>query len=166
MTSAREMNSEKFFPLKLCETETPLEGFLKGSLKENEPFEGLFLSSTAVFTPNQMRYCRKRERAQQHVQMDWLQTPRSFKTLFVHFKRFSFLSPAGHSSSLLFLFTFILHPSPKVMYRQMELFISDPCAQYSQSWTCTFREFDCFLRAWVSAVNFQTSPFPHCNWRP
>lgn len=47
MTLAREINSEKFFTFKMRETETPLESFLKGSLKEKEPFDGLFLAFIA-----------------------------------------------------------------------------------------------------------------------
>lgn len=61
MMSAGEIPSEKFFTFRLRETETPLEGFLKGPLKEKEPFGGLFLSFIAVLASNQMRYCRKRE---------------------------------------------------------------------------------------------------------
>lgn len=84
---------------------------------------------------------------------------------FVHVESFSFLSPTGQISSLLFLLTFIFRLSPKVMYRQMDLFffISDPHAQYTyfHSCTCASRVFGCYLKTWVSAV----TPFPHCNWR-
>lgn len=52
--SAREIYSVNFFTFNLCEIETPLESFLKGSLKEKEPAEGLFLSFIALQTLNQI----------------------------------------------------------------------------------------------------------------
>lgn len=52
LMSGREIYSVNFFTFKLCEIETPLEGFLKGSLKE--PVEGFFLSFIALLTLNQI----------------------------------------------------------------------------------------------------------------